>query len=130
MLYKIKNVGIEGKLFHLIESFLSNRYQRVAINGQSSPWLPIKAGVPQGSILGPLLFLLFINDLQEGLHCNVKLFADDTAIFSTVNTPTETANELEHDLFKIKNWAIQLKMLFNPDATKPIKEIILSKKNY
>ena len=129
LLYKIKNFGIEGKLFHLIESFLSNRYQRVTINGQSSPWLPIKAGVPQGSILGPLLFLLFINDLPEGLHCNVKLFADDTAIFSTVNTPTETANELEHDLLKIKNWAIQWKMLFNPDATKPIKEIIFSKKN-
>ena len=129
LLYKIKNFGIEGKLFNLIESFLSDRYQRVTINGQTSNWLPIKAGVPQGSILGPLLFLSFINDLPEGLISKVKLFADDTAIFSTVNTPIETQNELMHDLEKIRNWAIQWKMLFNPDQTKPIKEVIFSKKN-
>ena len=128
LLYKIKNFGIEGKLFNLIESFLSDRYQRVTINGQTSNWLPIKAGVPQGSILGPLLFLSFINDLPEGLNSNVKLFADDTAIFSTVNTPMETANELMHDLEQIRNWAIQWKMLFNPDQTKQIKEVVFSKK--
>ena len=103
LLYKIKNFGIEGKLFNLIESFLSDRFQRVTINGQSSSWLPIKAGVPKGSILGPLLFLSFINDLPEGLHSNAKLFADDTAIFSTANTPIEKANELKLDLEKIKS---------------------------
>ena len=129
LLYKVKNFGIEGKLFELIESFLSNRSQRVTINGQSSNWLPIKAGVPQGSILGPLLFLCFINDLPEGLNSNVKLFADDTAIFSTANTPIEIANELTHDLEKIKDWAIQWRMIFNPDQTKPIKEIVFSRKN-
>ena len=128
LLYKMKNFGIEGKLYKLIESFLSDRFQRVTINGQSSSWLPITAGVPQGSILGPLLFLSFINDLPEGLHSNVKLFADDTAIFSTANSPTEIANELTHDLEKIRSWAIQWKMLFNPDQTKPIKEVVFSKK--
>ena len=128
LLYKIKNFGIDGNLLKLIESFLSDRYQRVTINGQSSDWLPIKAGVPQGSILGPLLFLSYINDLPEGLHSNVKLFADDTAIFSSVHTPIETANELLQDLEKIKNWAIQWKMLFNPDQSKPINEVVFSKK--
>ena len=59
----------------------------------------------------------------------VKLFADDTAIFSAVNTPIETADELENDLEKIKNWAIQWKMLFNPDQSKPIKEVVFSKKS-
>ena len=128
LLYKIKNFGIEGNLLNLIESFLSGRNQRVTINGQSSNWLPIKAGVPQGSILGPLFFLLYINDLPDGLLSNVKLFADDTAIFSTVNTPNETANELMYDLEKIKNWATQWKMIFNPDQNKPIKEVLFSKK--
>ena len=92
LLYKIKNFGINGKFFDLIESFLSERYQQVTINGQSSNWLPIKAGVPQGSILGPLLFLIFINDLPDGLQSNVKLFADDTALFSKVDSPIHTAN--------------------------------------
>ena len=129
LLYKLKNFGIEGKLFNLIESFLSDRFQRVTINGQSSSWLPIKAGVPKGSILGPLLFLSFINDLPEGLHSNAKLFADDTAIFSTANSPTEIANELTLNLEKIRSWTIQWKMLFNPDQTKPIKEVVSSKNN-
>ena len=84
--------------------------------------------MPQGSILGPLLFLLYINDLPEGLYSSVKLFADDTAIFSPVKTPFETATELRHDLEKINSWAIQWKMMFNPDQTKPIKEVVFSKK--
>ena len=128
LLYKIKNFGIQGNLFHLIESFLSERYQRVTINGQSSYWLPVKAGVLQESIFGPLLFLSFINDLPDGLLSNVKLFADDTALFSTGNSPIDTANELSHDLKKINDWAIKWKMLFNLDCTKPVKEVLFSKK--
>ena len=128
LLYKVKNFGIDGKLYSLIESFLSNRYQRVNLNGQSSEWLPVKAGVPQGSLLGPLLFLSYINDLPAGLLSNVKLFADDTALFSTVYSPSKTANELEHDLALINDWALQWKMLFNPDLTKPAKEVVFSKK--
>ena len=127
LLYKIKNFGINGKFFDLIESFLSERYQQVTINGQSSHWLPIKAGVPQGSILGPLLFLIFINDLPDGLQSNVKLFADDTALFC-VDSPVGTANELNLDLKKVNDWALKWKMLFNPDSTKPVKEVIFSRK--
>ena len=78
--------------------------------------------------MGPLLFLSFINDLTKGLISKVKLFTDDTAIFSTVNLQIETQNQLMHDLEKIRNWAIQRKMLFNPDQTKPIKEVVFSKK--
>ena len=128
LLYKIKNFGIEGKLFNLIESFLANRYQRVTLNGQSSDWLPVKAGVPQGSILGPLLFLCYINDLPDNLISNPKLFADDTALFSNVNSPAESENDLNQDLSNITNWAKQWKMLFNPDVSKPPKEVIFSKK--
>ena len=84
LLFKLKRLGLSGKFYGLINSFLSNRRQRVILNGQSSKWSPIKAGVPQGSILGPLFFLVYINDLPKGLLCNAKLFADDTSIFSVV----------------------------------------------
>ena len=80
-------MGINGNFLKLVESFLSNRYQRVVLNGQASSWADVKAGVPQGSILGPLFFLIYINDLSENLKSTVKLFADDTLIFHVVKDP-------------------------------------------
>ena len=76
-------MGICGEYIGLIDSFLSDRFQRVLLNGQTSKWSQIKAGVPQGWILGPLLFLVYL-DLPEGLTSNVKLFAYDTSIFSVI----------------------------------------------
>ena len=70
------------------------------LNGQCSSWSSVLAGVPQGSILGPLLFLIYINDLPENLQSTVKLFADDTSLFSTVYEPNISANQLESDLKK------------------------------
>ena len=128
LLFKIKTFGVEGELYELIHSFLSNRYQRVTINGQSSNWCHVKAGVPQGSILGPLFFLMYINDLPDELKTTPKLFADDTAIFSIVHSQNQTANDLNHDLEKISNWAKKWKMEFNPDPDKPAQEIIFSRK--
>ena len=87
-------MGISGKIHSLIESFLNNRYQLVLLNGQSSEWLPIKAGVPQGSILGPLFFLIYINDLADDLPTNVKIFADDTSLSSTVTKQAKSAADL------------------------------------
>ena len=81
LLFKLKSHGIEGNLYNLMESFLSDRFQRVVLNGQSFRWEKVSAGVPQGSILGPLLFLIYINDISESLESNVKLFAYDTSIF-------------------------------------------------
>ena len=112
----------------LYYSFLSDRVQRVTLNGKTSDWECIRAGVPQGSILGPLFFLIYINDLATDLKSNVKLFADGTSLFSIVSDLLETANILNRDLDKIRGWAEQWKMAFNPDPTKQAQEVIFSKK--
>ena len=72
-------MGISDELYELIEIYLSGRFQRVILNGKTSSWRPIMADVPQGSILGPFLFLIYINDLPNRLKTNGKLFADDTS---------------------------------------------------
>ena len=88
LIYKLKQNGVSGDLLNLIIDFLDARKQRVVLNGQYSSWASVKAGVPQGSILGPLFFLIFINDLSDNLISNPKLFADDTYLFSVVQDMT------------------------------------------
>ena len=88
LLHKLKSYGISGQIFGLIFSFLSNRRLRVVLDGKSSQEYPVNAGVPQGSILGPTLFLLYINDLPDDVICNIAIYADDTTPYS----------ELESDL--------------------------------
>ena len=85
LMYKLKTLGICGNYYGLIHSFLSDRHQRVVLNDQCSKWSHIKTGVPQGSILGPLLFLVYLNDLPEDLTTSAQLFADDTSLFSVVH---------------------------------------------
>ena len=106
-------------------SYLTD-FQRVLLNGQTSIWSKIKAGFPQGSVLGPLLFLVYINDLPEGLTSNVKLFADDTSIFSVVRDSSSSSLSLNEDLSKISQWGYKWKMLFNPDASKQAQEVVFS----
>ena len=125
LLYKFKSMGISGELYHLHLLF---RFQRVILNGQHSSWKPILAGVPQDSILGPLLFLIYINDLPNELKSNVKLFADGKSLFTIVKDKNESASILNNDLLLISKWAYNCKMLFNPDPTKPAEEVIFSKK--
>ena len=81
-----------------------------------------------GSILGPLLFLIYINDLSEGLCTNAKLFADDTSLFSVIHDSQASADVLNKDLEMIHNWAFQWKMNFNPNPTKQAQEVIYSRK--
>ena len=128
LIYKLKQNGIKDKLLCLLIDFLKNRQQRVVLNGQSSSWTKVNAGVPQGSILGPLLFLIYINDLPNGLQSNPKLFADDTSLFSTVQDITTSTVSLNNDLTKISEWAVQWKMNFNPDPSKQAQELLFSQK--
>ena len=79
---KIKSYGISGQIFDLVSSFLNNRRLRVVLNGKSSQEYPVNAGVPQGSILGPTLFLLYINDLPDDVNCNIAIYADNTTLYS------------------------------------------------
>ena len=128
LIHKLKLNGIQGNLLNVLTSFLNSRKQRVVLNGQCSDWKNVSAGVPQGSILGPLFFLIYINDLPDGLITNAKLFADDTSLFSTVFNSNNSASDLNHDLEKISSWAFQWKMSFNPDPSKQAQEVIFSRK--
>ena len=113
----------------LIKNYLHNKEQRVVLNGQTSAWRKIKAAVPQGSVLGPLLFLIYINDLPDGITSICKIFADDTSLFSKVLDVNKSVNELNSDLGRINQWAYQWKMQFNPDPKKQANEVIFSHKS-
>ena len=126
LIFKLKQNGISGRLLRLFENYLQNRKQRVALNGSFSDYSKIESGVPQGSVLGPLLFLVYINDLQVNIKSNIKFFADDTMLFSIVKDPKVSANDLNHDLEIIYQWAHQWKMEFNPDANKQATEVLFS----
>ena len=111
--------GVTGNLLKLLENYLSDREQRIVLNGTHSDLGSIKSGVPQGSVLEPLLFLVYINNLENGIKSSINFFTDDTSFFSTVYDPKISAEELNHDLQQISQWAFQWKMSFNPDPTKP-----------
>ena len=126
LIFKLKQNGISGSLLKLFENYLLNRKQRVVLNGTYSDYSIIESGVPQGSVLGPLLFLIYINDLEINIKSNIKFFADDTMLFSIVKDPVISANDLNHDLNIIRQWAHQWKMEFNPDPTKQATEVLFS----
>ena len=104
---------------NILTDFLSDRKQKVILNGQVSTWTSANAGVLQGSLLGPFFFLIYINDLSDNLSPNVILFTDDITLFSVIHDSNVSAGELNEDLKKkISKWAFQWKMIFNPDASK------------
>ena len=102
LLFKLSQNGISGNLIDLLSKFLSDRKQRLLLNGQTSEWRNVTAGVSQGSNLGPLLFLIYTNDLSGDLSSKAKLFADDVSLFSVMHDVT-TANEVNNDLKKISH---------------------------
>jgi hypothetical protein len=99
------------------EKLLSERKRRVVINNSTSSWRDINAGVPQGSILGPLLFIVFINDILTDINLTKKLFVDDTSLYLIVDDPQETAQTLNDDLVKLHAWSTKWLVNFNPQKT-------------
>ena len=100
LLFNLEHIGTSGNLLSFLKSFLNNRFQKVVLNHQCSNWSSVLAGVPEGSILGPLLFLIYINDHPDGLESSVKLFADDTLLFSAIYDPNMLTDQLDKDLKK------------------------------
>ena len=115
--------GISGQIFGLISSVLSNRQLRVVLDGKSSQEYPVNAGVPQGSILGPTLFLLYINDFPDDVICNIAIYADDTTLYSKCDQGSdlwqqlELDSELESDLRDTVDWARKWLVDFNAGKT-------------
>lgn len=118
LLFKLERLGITGPLLDWFQNYLSFRKQRVVVNGTFSNWAEINAGVPQGSVLGPLLFLVYINDICDEVDSDIRLFADDTTIFVFVDNPGISADILNNDLKKMNKWAKQWLVQFSPSKTK------------
>ena len=95
LLHKLKSYGISGQIFGHISSFFSNGWLQVVLNGKSSQEYPVNAGVPQGSILGPTLFLLYINDLPDDVICNIAIYADDTTLYFKCHQASDLWQQLE-----------------------------------
>ena len=109
---KLEAIGIRGDLLGWIKSFLANRKQRVVVDGEMSKWSDVKSGIPQGSVLGPLLFVIFINDMPKNLSSVCKMFADDAKIYKELDS-TEDCNSLQHDLDVMSEWSNKWQLPFN-----------------
>ena len=130
LMQKVKALGISGNIGRWIENWLDNREQRVVINGEASDWKPVTSGVPQGSVLGPILFIIYINDIDTGLNNNISKFADDTKIGKAVITENDRIS-LQEDLNKIIEWSEKWQMPFNINKCQLLQIGNLNKKfNY
>ena len=114
LLAKLYGCGIRGNVLEWIRDFLADRKQFVEVRGKHSTHLTVSSGVPQGSVLGPVLFLIFVNDLVEELECPALMFADDAKIFVRINSDDDI-QAMKRDLHKLENWSDKWLLEFNPD---------------
>ena len=109
---KLRYYGISGDTLSWIMSFLTNRQQAVVVDGSQSPWKEVTSGVPQGSVIGPTLFLIFINDIQDNIQSRIRLFADDCVIYREIMTNSDH-QILQQDLQQLSTWSSTWVMSFN-----------------
>ena len=124
LLQKLHHYGINTSLLHWIENFLTTRSQRVVIDGESSDFVPVTSGVPQGTVLGPLLFLSFINDIQSGITSRLRLFADDCLMYRPINSAND-CHMFQQDLDRLHQWSTTWQMQFNTDKCHIIRFSLL-----
>ena len=117
---KLHHYGMRGKMLEWVQSFLSSRTQEVILEGKKSSPAPVTSGVPQGSVLAPILFLCYINDLPNQVSSTVRLFADDCLLYRNINT-THDAETLQEDIDKLQTWEAAWLMEFNPDKCEIIR---------
>ena len=125
LIAKLNQIGVDGTFLSTLQNYLSDRKQVVVVDGVKSDVLNVEAGVPQGSRLGPLLFIIYVNDITNNLESDILIFADDTSLLASGNDPVETAAMLNRDLVKITDWATKWKVTFNAGKS---RDIIFSKK--
>ena len=111
---KLQAYGIQGNLFHWIKEFLKERTQIVMVNGVESEPTSVLSGIPQGTVLGPLLFVVYINDFLDNVESHGLLFADDTKIYRII-TKKEDAKSLQDDLHELEKWSDKWLLKFHPD---------------
>ena len=116
LLFKIKQLGIVGPLFIWLKSYVSGRHQKVVLNGCQSTICSLTAGVPQGSILGPLLFLIYVNDITENMECIINLFADDTSVQKRIDNAA-SFDIVNRDLQRLMSYGAQWLVKFNAVKT-------------
>jgi hypothetical protein len=112
LLKKVQALGINGMVYTWIEDWLKNRTQRVQFGGDSSNWTSVLSGVPQGSVLGPIRFFIYINDIDDGIESKILKFADDTKLYRRI-TSEEDVTKLQEDLATLCKWSREWLMLFN-----------------
>ena len=123
LLHKLKSYGVTGRMLSIISAFLSNRKLKVVLDGQSSPTCTVNSGVPQGSVLGPTLFLVYINDLPDNVLSQLAMYADDSTLYcvspnSLYTSRSEVAASLDRDLEKVLRWGNDWLITFNDKKTK------------
>ena len=126
LIHKLFQIGIRDDLLTWFKNYLTNRQQRVVLHNTNSDWKSLSAGVPQGSILGPLLFLIYINDIVNDISSEIRLFADDTSLYIIVDNPVASAAAINGDLRLIHAWSKTWLVDFNPTKT---ESLIISRKN-
>ena len=122
IILKLKSHGMGNSIINWIEQWLTDRRQRVVVDGEVSSWKSVLSGVPQGSVLGPILFLVYIDDLEEGVTGNILKFADDTKLFRKTKEIGDK-QKLQDDIDKLVRWSEKWQMLFNVGKCKCLHTI-------